>query len=454
MEKRNLLKISISGVRGIIGSSFTPEVACRFAQAFGTSLGKGMVIVGRDTRPSGMMIQEAVHAGLQAAGCKPVDVGILPTPSVLMNVRYRHAAGGICITASHNPNEWNALKFINSQGIFLNRIQAAELLDIYNQEEFHTVGNAEIRSVRHYDDGFRIHQQRLETFLDVEAIRQAGLRVAVDCCNGAASRYSVPFLESLGCTCFPLFADNSGLFPHPPEPTPENVAQICEHVRQCRADIGFVQDPDADRLLLIDETGSPIGEDYTLTIAAKYLLSKQPAGQTVVANLAITRAFNDVAREAGATCILTAIGEINVSEEIIARNAIIGGEGNGGVIVPAVHPCRDSFVGMGLILEAMATRGRTPSQLLQEVPQYVMIKKKFDMSATQTHRVLEGLRRHDWGGEVTVNLLDGVRLDWPDRWALIRSSNTEPVIRIAAEAKTPAGAEELIERLYKLAMTF
>jgi phosphomannomutase len=454
MEKRNLLKISISGVRGIVGSSFTPDVACRFAQAFGASIGEGMVIVGRDTRPSGIMIQEAVHAGLQAAGCKPIDVGILPTPSILMNVRHRHAAGGICITASHNPNEWNALKFINSQGIFLNRIQAAELLDIYNQEEFHTVGNAGIRSVRHLDDGFRIHQQRLEAFLDVEAIRKAGLRVAVDCCNGAASLYSVPFLESLGCTCFPLFADNSGIFPHPPEPTPENVAQICEHVRKCKADIGFVQDPDADRLLLIDETGTPIVEDNTLVLATKYLLSKHPAGQTVVANLAISRAFDDVAKEAGATCIHTAIGEINVSEEIIAHNAIIGGEGNGGVIVPAVHPCRDSFVGMGLILEAMATRGRTPGQLLREVPQYVMIKKKFDMSGGQIHRVLEGMRRHDWGGEVTVTTIDGLRLDWPDRWALIRSSNTEPVVRIAAEAKTKAGAEALIELLWKQAMTF
>lgn len=452
--KRTPLKVSISGVRGIVGRSFTPEVACKFAQAFGTYVGRGTVLVGRDTRTSGPMIQAAVMAGLQATGCKPVDIGILPTPTILMNVKHRHAVGGIAITASHNPSEWNALKFVNGNGVFLDKIQAAELLDIYNQDVFNHVGNGEIRSVGTYADGFRIHQQKLEEFLDVAAIRRAGLRVAVDCCNGAASSYSRPFLESLGCTVFPLFDDNSGIFPHPPEPTPENVVQICEHVRRCGADIGFVQDPDADRLLLIDEKGHPIGEDYTLTLATQYLLSKLPPGQTAVANLSITKAFGDVAEQAGAACHYTPIGEINVTERILATGAAIGGEGNGGVIVPAVHPCRDSFTGMGLVLEAMAKRGRRLSELVAGLPQYVMVKKKFEMSSARAHRVIDGLCRHPWGDQVKLMTDDGLRLDWPDRWCLIRPSNTEPVIRVAAEAKSAEAAQALIAEIWELARNF
>lgn len=447
---RHPLKVSISGVRGIIGSSFTPEVACKFAQTFGTYVGGGNVIVGRDPRPSGIMIQQAVHAGLLAAGCRPIDIGIQPTPTILLNVKQRHANGGIAITASHNPNEWNALKFVNKDGIFLNKIQAAELLDAYNQDNFTCVENQRIGSVIHAENAFDLHLAQLDRIINVEAIKRAKLRVAVDCCNGAASRFSKRFLEHLGCTCYSLFDDNSGIFPHPPEPTPQNVTALCQFIAKNDIDVGFAQDPDADRLVLIDETGSPIGEDYTLTLATKYLLNRSPKRQTVVANLAITKAFGDVAEEAGATCLYTAIGEINVTEEILTQKAIIGGEGNGGVIMPAVHPCRDSFIGMGLILEAMAVRGKRLSDLLKEVPRYTMLKTKLAMSAAEAHHVLDILKRHPWGDDVTLNTIDGLRIDWPDRWALIRTSNTEPIIRFSAEAKDRQAAEELIQELYQI----
>lgn len=447
---RHPLKVSISGVRGIVGSSLTPEVACKFAQTFGTYVGGGNVIVGRDPRPSGIMIQQAVHAGLLAAGCRPIDIGIQPTPTILMNVKHRHANGGIAITASHNPNEWNALKFVNKDGIFLNKIQAAELLDAYNQDSFKCVENSLLKSVRHESSAFAIHQEAIDRIIDIDTIRRAGLHVAVDCCNGAASAFSKPFLEHLGCKCHALFDDNSGIFPHPPEPTPQHISDLCRYVVETNSDIGFVQDPDADRLVLVDETGTPINEDYTLTLVTKYLLKKYQGNQTVVANLAITKAFGDVAQQAGARCIYTPIGEINVTEEILANNALVGGEGNGGVIMPAVHPCRDSFTGMALILEAMASEGKKLSELLKEIPQYTMLKTKLTMSAAEAHRVIDLYKRHNWGDDVTINTCDGLRIDWKDKWALIRTSNTEPIIRFAAEAVDRQTAEELINTLYQM----
>ena len=448
MKKNQTLKISVSGVRGVIGESLTPKVAAEFAEAFGAYSGRGHVIVGRDTRPSGEMVQQAVHAGLLTVGCKPIDVGIMPTPSILMNVKSRNAVGGIAITASHNPNEWNAFKFVSSEGIFLNKIQAAQLLDIYHQGDIEHISNGELKNIKKVDNAFDVHMKLLLNFLDVNIIRNAKLKVAFDCVNGAASSFTQTFLEELGCICFPINAEPNGIFPHKPEPVPENIGQLCDHVKKTGADIGFAQDPDADRLAIVNEKGEPIGEDYTLVLATKHLLEQNGDKNTVVANVANTKAFDDIAIQYNAKIIHTAIGEINVTEKIIENNALIGGEGNGGVIVPAVHPCRDSFVGMGIILEMLAKNKTTVSGLMSKVPRYILIKKKFDMSASDANKLVRAIRNKKWPDDVSVNTIDGVRLDWKDKWALIRPSNTEPVVRVMAEAKSKKEAEDLVAVLW------
>ena len=451
MKKHQTLKISVSGVRGVIGDSFTPKVATEFAEAFGAYVGRGHVIVGRDTRPSGEMVQNAVHAGLLTVGCKPINVGILPTPSVLINVKDKNAVGGIAITASHNPNEWNALKFINGKGIFLNKIQAEQLLDIYHQGDIEHVPFGELRKIRNVSGAFNIHLKKILDFLDVNLIRNAKIKVAFDCVNGAASSFTKLLLDELGCQCFPLNDAPNGLFPHKPEPTPENISQLCEHVKKNSADIGFAQDPDADRLAIVNEKGEPIGEDYTLVLATKHLLEKSGKKETIVANVSITKAFDDIAKQFDATLIHTPIGEINVTEKIIANNAIIGGEGNGGVIVPAVHPCRDSFIGIGIILEMLAKNKTSVCGLMENLPRYTVIKKKFDMSASNANKLVRKLKKINWGSDVSLTEIDGVRIDWKNKWALVRPSNTEPVVRIMAEAENQKSVNELVEHLKSIA---
>ena len=451
MKKHQTLKVSVSGVRGVIGDSFTPKVATEFAEAFGAYVGRGHVIVGRDTRPSGEMVQNAVHAGLLTVGCKPIDVGILPTPSILINVKAHNAVGGICITASHNPNEWNALKFVNSEGIFLNKIQAEQLLDIYHQGDIAHVPFGELRKIRKINGAFDVHLKKILDFLDVELIRKAKIKVAFDCVNGAASAFTKILLDELGCESFPLNAEPTGLFPHKPEPTPENISQLCEHVKESDADIGFAQDPDADRLAIVNEKGAPIGEDYTLVLAAKHLLQKSEKKETIVANVSITKAFDDIAKEFDARLVHTPIGEINVTEKILENNALIGGEGNGGVIVPAVHPCRDSFIGIGIILEMLAKNKMTVSNLMKNVPRYAVVKKKFEMSASDANKLVRKLKKMKWDSNAKITDIDGVRIDWQDKWALVRPSNTEPVVRITAEAKDEKTAEDLVDYLKKIA---
>jgi phosphomannomutase len=453
MPKTHLLKVSISGVRGVIGETLTPELICRFAEAFGAYVGRGPVIVGRDTRPSGPMVQQAVHAGLLAVGCKIVDIGVVPTPTLLIKVDEYKAVGGIAITASHNPNQWNALKFVGSDAIFLNATQANEVLDIYNQGDIRYVANADLRRIVCHIDAFDLHLARLVQFLDVDAIRRANLSVAFDCCNGAASLYTQRFLEHLGCTCHPLNTTPDGIFPHPPEPAPENIGQICGHVKETGADIGFVQDPDADRLAIVDETGTSLGEDYTLVLCTDYLLKKVPNGNAVVANLAISRAFDDVARAANAEVIHTRIGEINVTESILSNNAVIGGESNGGVIVPAVHPCRDSFTAMGILLEAIAAGKLKLSALVADLPAYHAVKRKYLLSSSDSWRLMRLLRRYDWGYDTCIRTIDGIRIDWPDKWVLIRPSNTEPVIRLVTEATTLSAAQKLNDSVRKLCLS-
>ena len=442
MKRVSSLKVGVSGVRGIVGDSLTPRLAADFAASFGAYVGGGRVVVGRDTRPTGPMFEDAVVAGLLSAGCQPVVLGVVPTPTIQIMVDKLRANGGIAITASHNPESWNALKFIGGSALFLNHNEAAELLDIYNQPDPGCVREEDIRNLRRVNDAFAEHKRRIFDKIDVELVRSAGFAVAVDCCSGAGAPYTARFLEELGCRVHAIFDNVDGRFGRKPEPIPENLSELSETVRKNSCDIGFAQDPDADRVVVVDGSGEPIGEQYSIVLAVEHVLSKTPG--PVVVNLATTKAVDDVASRYGAEVFHSKIGEINVTEEMLARNAVIGGEGgSGGVIWPAVHLCRDSFVGMALILEMLAKRRKTLSEVMELIPRYHTANRKVERSTVGAIEAVRSLRgKH---ADLNPKTLDGVRIDWKDKWVLVRPSNTEPVVRITAEAKTPDAAEALAD---------
>lgn len=441
----NTLKVSVSGVRGIVGESLTVPLVSGFASAFGSYVGPGRIIVGRDTRPSGAMLEHAVIAGLLAVGCEPILVGITPTPTVLMLVEELRANGGICITASHNPIEWNAMKFVGPDGLFLTGIQGNELLDIYNQETESYVGEGDLRKIYRIDTPFTYHSRRILDLLDLPRLRAARFKVAVDCCNGVGAPFSRPFLESLGCEVVAINDTADGVFNRGPEPVPENLGALGEAVRQHGCALGFAQDPDGDRLAIVDCRGEPIGEAYSVVLAVAHLLDRAAPGDSreVVVNLATSKAVEDVTRAAGGRLTYSKIGEIHVTTAMLARQAIAGGEGNGGVIWPAVHPCRDSFSAMALILEMMAGRGQSLDQILDSIPRYFAYAVKLKCSAENAQRIVRRLRE-TYADRQPVTL-DGIRIDWEDRWVLIRPSNTEPVLRINTEARSPEAAKALAD---------
>lgn len=437
------LKISISGVRGVVGESLTPTLLVRFAQAFGTYTGPGLIVIGRDTRTSGEMVRQAVVAGLLSSGCRVVDLDICPVPTVQLLVRERRARGGIAITASHNPAEWNALKFINSAGLFLADAQARQLLDIYHQGEYRKVSGAEMRAVEPSAGALDWH---VKVILDKlgELPRAPGarkLRVAVDSCNGAGSIVAPRLLEALGVEVLPLNVTPDGLFPRGAEPVPENLGALCATVREHRCDIGFAQDMDADRLAIVSEHGEAIGEEYTLVLAARYVLGHERG--PVVANLSTTSALDAVAAGFACPVYRSKIGEANVTAEMVRHQAVVGGEGNGGVIYPRINFARDSLVGMALVLHLLTETGRTISELMAELPRSYMLKEKVVCRSDRIRAVLQLVRSEyaQW----PMDLRDGVKVTTNDGWFLVRGSNTEPIIRLVAEAEDEDRARRLIE---------
>jgi phosphomannomutase len=428
-------------VRGVVGESLTPTLLVRFAQAFGTYVGSGPIVIGRDTRTSGEMVRQAVVAGLLSSGCRVIDLDICPVPTVQLLVRERRARGGIAITASHNPAEWNALKFINAAGLFLTAAQARQLLDIYHQGEYAKVAGAELRSVEQSAGAIDLH---VKAILDaVGPLPRGGrrLRVAVDSCNGAGSIVAPRLLEALGAEVVAVNTTPDGLFPRGAEPVPENLGALCRAVRESRADVGFAQDMDADRLAVVDERGEPIGEEYTLVLAVRHVLARERG--PVVANLATTYALDAVARAFECPVYRSKIGEANVTEEMRRHGAIIGGEGNGGVIYPRINFARDSLVGMALVLHLLADTGRTVSAILSELPRLFMVKEKLACRSDKIGRVLKMVRADyaQWPQDAR----DGVKVTLPDGWFLVRGSNTEPIIRLVAEGESEETARALVE---------
>jgi len=448
MKTTTSLKISISGVRGIVGDSLTPQLTASFAQAFGTYLGRGAVIVGQDSRKSGTMVKKAVLSGLLSVGCQPIEIGICPIPSIQFLTKQSKAIGAIAVTASHNPKEWNGLKFINEEGLFLNYHQMEEFLDIYHQGEFSLVEAHKYKNLKFEKNPARPHFKKLLSYFNVDLIRQKKFKVAIDCCNGAGAVLVPQYLDALGCQPILINCVPDGLFAHHPEPLPENIATLCRTVVEEGADVGFVQDADADRLAIVSDKGEPLGEEMTLILASKYVLSKNPG--PVVVNLSTSQAIDDIAREFNIPVIRTKIGEINVVEQILAQQGktAIGGEGNGGVILPGIHPCRDSFTAMGLILEYMAASGKTISELQKEVPKYYMIKDRIEGTQEQAYRLMRQLKKKYWNkGE--LSLMDGLKIQFDNYWIHIRPSNTEPIIRLIVEAKSQEVAEKIAKQFKK-----
>lgn len=429
MRPIKTLKVSISGVRGVVGDSLKPQLLCRFAQSFATYLGAGSIVVGRDTRKSGEMVKSAVLAGLLASGMRVIDVDICPVPTIQFAVRRLRSRGAIALTASHNPAEWNALKFIKNSGCFLNRYEAEELLSLYHQQEFNEVPASKIQPLDFYQQAVRDHLQKILDVIQPPAAPP--LRVALDCCNGAGAVMSPILLRELGCEVIELNCKPSGDFHRPPEPVAENLSELCRLVKGKKADVGFAQDADADRLAVVSEEGIAIGEEYTLALCTYYVLSREQGN--VVVNLATSRMIDDIAETFGCRVYRTKIGEVNVTERMEEVEALIGGEGNGGVIYPKVNPARDSFVAMAMILGLMRSINQPVSELVRLFPSYEMVKLKFDIHPHYVATLLRELKRVYKNED--INLTDGLKINRKEGWIQLRPSNTEPLMRVVIEAR-------------------
>ncbi|NUS96663.1 MAG: phosphoglucosamine mutase [Gemmatimonadaceae bacterium] len=439
--------VSVSGVRGRVGEALTPEVVARFAAGFGAwalaARRSRSVVVGRDSRVSGPMFHRVVVSALQSVGASVIDLGLATTPTTQLAVEHHHAAGGIMISASHNPIEWNALKMIGPSGLFLDAVEGTAMRTMMEQglpratwDRLGTLDPDDRAIERHVDAVLAL------PFIDVPRIRARKFRVALDSCRGAGAVIVPQLLERLGCMTTSINLEPDGRFPRPPEPVAENLGELERLVLETRADVGLAVDPDVDRLALVSEDGKAIGEDYTLALAAKLVLRYRKG--PVVINLSTSRVVDDVAVAAGAPVIRAAVGEVNVATRMRSEQAAVGGEGNGGVILPELHLGRDAPLGIAILLQLMVEEGRPLSSIVSDHPRYVIVKDKLDRPDASLTTVYEALRTAFPGAEVDTQ--DGLRLAWHDRWVHVRPSGTEPIVRVIAEAPTAAEARDLVAR--------
>lgn len=441
------LMVSVSGVRGRVGEALTPEVVCQFAAAFGAfSIARSaskVIVVGRDSRVSGPMFHRAAVAALQSVGADVVDIGMAPTPTVQMEVERLHAAGGLAITASHNPVEWNALKFISSSGLFLDAQEGEAMRAVLERGVPRATWDV-LGSVRTDETAIDHHIEAILAlpFLDVEGIRGRAFPVALDTCHGAGVTIFPRLLERLGCRVSAINLEPHGRFHRPPEPVAENLGELEVLVRASGAVVGFATDPDVDRLALVSEQGKAIGEDYTLALAARVVLARTRG--PVVTNLSTSRVVADVAAELGCELVLAPVGEVNVATKMRSVGAVVGGEGNGGVILPDLHLGRDAPLAAALILQLLHESHGTLSAMVARYPQYRIVKDKLDRPAAPLDAVYATLRESLPGAAVDTQ--DGLRLTWPDRWVHVRPSGTEPIVRVIAEAPSEVEAQELVRR--------
>ena len=449
------LVVSVSGFRGRVGDPLTPELACGLAAAFGAFMKgsggpgdarSGDILIGRDSRTSGPMLVSAASAGLVSVGCDVVDLGMVSTPTLMLAVERSDALGGIEVTASHNPAEWNALKFAAPEGTFLDAETMSAFLEFALRDdtaraawdELGTVGADDGATARHVEAILGLPQ------LDLSALRARRFKVALDCVRGAGATIMPQLLDALGCEVVAINTEMDGHFPRDPEPTAENLAEFADFVRGAGADLGLAVDPDVDRLSLVNENGVPLGEDLTLALASAVVLRRTPG--IVVTNLSTSRVVEDVVSAHGGELVRSPVGEINVARRMQSEGAVVGGEGNGGVILPDLHHTRDAPLASALILQHLLDEGSTLSAAVDRWPAYTIVKTKIDFPREALSDAYAELERRlasdgvDWA--------DGVRLNWAARraWLHVRPSGTEPVVRLIAEAPGRSEAEELIER--------
>jgi phosphomannomutase len=441
------LMVSVSGIRGRVGESLTPEVVARYAAAFGAwSIGRGTsrkIVVGRDSRVSGPMFHRIVVGTLQLVGCEVIDIGLTTTPGCQLSVEFHHAAGGLMLSASHNPIEWNALKCIGASGLFLEAAEGAAMRALIDQgipyaswDAIGTVTRDEEAAARHIEAVLAI------PYVDVEGIRARRFKVALDCVRGAGATVMPALLERLGCEVVAINMEPDGRFPREPEPTAEHLGELETLVRENDADIGFAVDPDVDRLALVSDRGTAIGEDYTLALAAKVVLRHRRG--PLVTNLSTSLVVEDAARAAGVEMVRAPVGEVNVAVRMREVGAAVGGEGNGGVILPEVHLGRDAPIGAALLLQLLLEEGKPLSAIVDATPRYVIVKDKLPRPEASLEKVYGALESAF--GDAAADRQDGLRLSWKDRWVHVRPSGTEPIVRVIAEAPDESGARELVRR--------
>lgn len=445
------LMISVSGIRGIFGTDLTPQNLAKFTAAYGTWLKGGTVVVGRDSRVTGKVCEDIVAATLASVGCDVVKVGIIPTPTVAMGVLKHNAAGGIIISASHNPAEWNALKLLNEKSEFLDADQGGKVIEIAESGEFTYQPYDKIGTITEDHDLLEDHIDKILElpYIKKEEIAAKNFTVAVDAVNGAGSEAIPRLLERLGInTVHKLHCTPNGIFPHNPEPLPEHLTEICDLVKEKKVDLGVVTDPDADRLALVDDSGKLFGEEYTQAAAFDFILSRKSGA--CATNLSSSRVSDDVARDHGQKCYRSAVGEINVVKVMQEHGAVIGGEGNGGVICPDLHYGRDALVGIAMVLQLLAEKGMSSSEYRSTLPDYYMSKNKIQLNdlGKDADDVLELVREHF--SSLKPNTIDGVKIDFAEGWVHLRKSNTEPIIRIYSEGRTPEAAQAFANKIFDL----
>ncbi len=441
----NNLMTSVSGVRGIVGESLTPETITKYVHAFSQPLSGKKVVVGGDPRVSQSFVRPIVKAVLVASGCDVIDIGITPTPTVQIAVEKLKAAGGIAITASHNPIQWNGLKFIGGDGLFLPEKEIEELFTRVDRGSKAYVSWNALGQEEAYAQAVDDHLERILNlpYIDVDLIRRKKYLVALDCVNGAGGVIVPRLLKHLGCEVIGLHLEPTGIFSHTPEPVPQNLTELAAAVKKSGADLGFAIDPDGDRCAIIANDGNPLGEEYTLALAVKFILSKK-LGKVVI-NLSTSRVIDDLVSYYNGILIKTRVGEINVADKMREVGAVIGGEGNGGVILPDLHLGRDAPVAVALTLQHLAEFGNSLTELKQTLPQYYIVKDKTPLGEVNPDQVMEHFGEKF--REDQLDFTDGLRIDRPDCWIHLRKSNTEPIMRIIVEARTPDIAWQILQSI-------
>jgi phosphomannomutase len=438
--------ISVAGVRGVIGDSLTPEVVCRWGGAFGTLLGAGgTVVVGRDARGSGPVVEAALVAGLRGVGCHVRRLGVVPTPTIQLEAEESDAAGGVAVTASHNPLPWNALKFIGADGLFLSSAEGARLRRIA-EEGAPPIAHASHEGLGRDAEESGAAERHVRKilglpYIDAARTSRLALRVAVDCVNGAGSYVTPRLLERLGADVVRVHCEPDGAFPRHAEPRAEHLGDLARVVRESGADLGVAHDPDADRVVFVTGAGEPLTEEFSLAIACDYLLARERGG-VVVTNLSTSQMIDEVAARHGGRVERTPIGEAHVAHRMREVGSVIGGEGNGGVIQPLVHLARDGPAAAALVVQYLAERGATLEEIVAGIPRFAMAKREVETDAFDP----EGLRRRmeSQFGQGIADATDGMKLKWEKRWVHVRRSGTEPIVRVIAEAPTEGETEALI----------